>query len=103
MKSRLNSGNACYHSVQSLLSCCLLSKNLKIKIYMTIILPVIQYGCEIGSVTLGEECKLTVYGNRVLRKIFGTKREEVVGGWRKLHNEVLHNLYASPNCIRVIK
>jgi hypothetical protein len=72
----LSSGNACYHSVQNLLSSRLISKNLKIKIYKTVILPVVLYGCETWSLTLGEEHKLRVFENRVLRKIFGPKREE---------------------------
>jgi hypothetical protein len=76
---RLNSGNACYHSVQSLLSSRLLSKNVKIKIYKTIILPVVLYGCETWSVTLREEHRLRVFVNRVLRRIFGPKRGEVTG------------------------
>jgi hypothetical protein len=71
IKRRLNSGNACYHSVQSLLSSRLLSKNLKIRIYKTIILPVVLYGCETWSLTLREEHKLRVFENRVLRRIFG--------------------------------
>jgi hypothetical protein len=81
MNSRLKSGNACYHSVQSLLSSSLLSKNLKIKIYRTIILPVVLYGCETWSLTLREERRL-----RVLRRIFGPRRDEVTGEWRRLHN-----------------
>jgi hypothetical protein len=71
IKSRLKSGNACYHSVQNLLSSSLLSKNLKIKIYRTIILPVVLYGCETWSLTLREERRLRVFENRVLRRIFG--------------------------------
>jgi predicted HNH restriction endonuclease len=64
IKSRLNSGNACYRSVQSLLSACLLSRNLKVKIYKTIILPVVLCGCETWSVTLREEHRLRVFENR---------------------------------------
>ena len=79
IKSRLQSGNACYHSVQNLLSSSLLSKNLKIKIHGTIILPVVLYGGETWSLTLKEERRLRVFENRVLRKIFGTKRDEVTG------------------------
>jgi hypothetical protein len=63
----------------------------------------VLYGCETWSLTLRKEQRLRVFENRVLRRIFGPKREEVVGGWRRLHNEKLHNLYASPNTIRVIK
>jgi hypothetical protein len=103
IKSRLNLGNACYHSVQSVLSSHLLSRNLKVKIYKTIILPVILYGCETWSLTLREEHRLRVFENRVLRRIFGPKRDEVTGEWRKLHSGELHNLYASPDIIRQIK
>jgi hypothetical protein len=73
IKSRLNSGNACYHSVQSLLSSCLLCINLKVKIYNTIILTVVLYGCETWSLTLREEHRLRVIENRVLRGTFGPK------------------------------
>jgi hypothetical protein len=102
IKRRLNSGNACYHSVQSLSSSRLLSKNLKIRIYETIILPMDLHGCETWSLTLREEYRLRVFENSVLR-IFGSKRHEVTGGWRKLHNEELHNLYGSLTIIRMIK
>jgi hypothetical protein len=61
------------------------------------------YGCETSSLTLREEHRLRVFQNRVLRKIFGPKRDEVIGGWRKLHNEELDNLYCSPSIIRIIK
>jgi len=87
IKRRLKSGNACYHPVQNLLSSSLLSKNLKINIYRTIILPVVLYGCETWSLTLREERRLRVFENRVLRRIFGPKRDEVTGEWRKLHKE----------------
>jgi hypothetical protein len=83
-----------YHSVHSLLSSRLLSGNVKVKIYKTIILPVVLYGCETWSVTLTEEHRLRVFENRVLRGIFGPKRDEVMGEWRKLHNGELHNLYS---------
>jgi hypothetical protein len=89
IKSRLKSGNACYHSVQNLLPSSLIPKNLKIKIYITIILPVVLYECEIWSLTLREERGLRVCENRVLRRIFGPKRDEVTEEWRKLHNEEL--------------
>jgi hypothetical protein len=75
IKSRLNSGNPCYYSVQNLLSSRLIAKNLKIKIYKTIILPVVLYGCETWSLSLGEEHGLRIFENRVLRRIFGPKRE----------------------------
>ena len=84
IKSRLKSGNACYHSVKYLLSSSMLSKNLKIKIFRTIILPVVLYGCEIWSLTLREERKLRVFENKVLRRIFGPRRDEVTGDWRRL-------------------
>jgi hypothetical protein len=89
VKSRLNLGNACNHSVQNLFSSHLLSKN--IKLYKTIILPVVLYGCETWSQTLSEEHRLRVFENRLMR-IFALKRDGVMGGWRKLHNEELHNL-----------
>jgi hypothetical protein len=103
IKSRLNSGNACYYTVQSLLSSRLLSRNVKIKEYETIILPIVLYGCETWSLTLSEEHRLRVFENRVLRRIFKPTRNEVMGEWRKLHNEELRNLYSSPDIIRQIK
>ena len=81
IKCRLKLGNACYYSVQNLVSSSLLSKTLKIKIYRTIILPVVPYGCETWSLTLREECRLRVFENRVLRRVFGPKRDEVTGEW----------------------
>jgi hypothetical protein len=83
---RLNSGNACYHAVQNLLSSHLLSRNVKIKIYKTIILPVVLYGCETWSLTFWGEQRFWVFEKRVLRRTFGPKRDEVTGGWRKLNN-----------------
>jgi hypothetical protein len=77
-------------------------KNLKIRIYKTIILPVVLYGCETWSLTLREEHRLRVFENRVLR-IFGPKRDEVMEEWRKLHNKELRDLYSSPSIIRIIK
>jgi hypothetical protein len=93
IKSRLNSGNAYYYSAQNHLSSRLIPKNLKIKIYITVILPVVLYGCETWSLTLGEVYRLRVSENRVLRGIFGPKREED-GSWKKLHNNELHRLYS---------
>jgi hypothetical protein len=78
-------------------------KNLKIRIYKTIILPVVLYGCETWSLTLREEHRLRMFENRVLRRIFGPKRDEVTGDWGILHNEELRDLYSSPSIIRVIK
>jgi hypothetical protein len=103
IKSRLNSGNACYLSVQSLLSSRLLSRNLKVKIYKTMILPVVLYGCETWFLTLREEHRLRVFENRGLRRLFGPKRDEVTGDWRKLHSGELHNLCSSPDIITRIK
>ena len=82
--------------MENLSSSSLLSKNIKIKIYRTIILPVILYVCETWSLTLREERRLRVLENRVLRRIFGPKMDEVTGEWRKLHNEELNDLYCSP-------
>ena len=81
----------------------MLSKNIKIKTYRTIILPFVLYGCETWSLILREERRLRVYENRVLRKIFGPKRDEVTRDRRKLHNEELNDLYSSSNIVRVIK
>ncbi|KAJ4447060.1 hypothetical protein ANN_09049 [Periplaneta americana] len=103
IKRIINMGNACYYSVEKLLSSSLLSKNLKVRIYKTVILPVVLYGCETWTLTLREEHRLRVFENKVLRKIFGAKRDEVTGEWRKLHNAELHALYSSPDIIRNIK
>ncbi|KAJ4450696.1 hypothetical protein ANN_02125 [Periplaneta americana] len=103
IKRRINMGNACYYSVEKLLSSSLLSKNLKVRIYKTVILPVLLYGCETWTLTLREEHRLRVVENKVLRKIFGAKRDEVTGEWRKLHNTELHTLYSSPDIIRNLK
>jgi hypothetical protein len=84
------------------LSSRLKSKNLKIKIYKTVILSVVLYECETWSLTLSKEHRLRVFENRVLRTIFGPKREED-GSWRKLHNDELHSLYSSQNIVRVSK
>jgi hypothetical protein len=79
-----------------------LSKNVKIRVYETIILPVALYGCETWSLTLREEHRLRVFENRVLRRIVGPQRDEVTGGWRKLRNEQLRDLYSSPGIIGII-
>ncbi|KAJ4438181.1 hypothetical protein ANN_14120, partial [Periplaneta americana] len=92
IKRRINMGNACYYSVEKLLSSSLLSKNLKVRIYKTVILPVLLYGCETWTLTLREEHRLRVFENKVLRKIFGAKQDEITGEWRKLHNAELHAL-----------
>jgi hypothetical protein len=76
---------------------CLLAKNLKIKIYRHISLPVVLCGCETWCLTLREEQGLRVFENRLLRRIFGPKRDEIIGSWRKFYNEELHNLYTMPN------
>jgi hypothetical protein len=78
-------------------------KKKKIKIQITIVLPIVLYGCETWSVKYRKEHRLRVFENRALRRMFGPNGEEVTGGWRKLHNEELHNLYSSPNIIRVFK
>jgi len=101
---RLKSGNARYHSVQKLFFFfSLLSKCTKIKLYRTIILPVVLYGCETWSLTMREEHSLRVFESGVLRRIFGPKKDELTREWRKLHSEELNGLYSSPIIDRVIK
>ena len=90
--SRLKSGNACYLSMQNLLFSSLLPKKLQIKVYITIILTVVLYGCDTWSLTLREKYRLSLFENRVLRRMCGHKRDEVFGDWRKLHNEELNDL-----------
>jgi hypothetical protein len=102
IKSRLNSGNACYYSVQNLLSSDLISKNLHIKIHESVILLVLLYGRETWSLTLRKVHRLRVFENRALRRITGSKREENCS-WRKLHYDKLHSLYYSLNLVRAIK
>ncbi|KAJ4435021.1 hypothetical protein ANN_23594 [Periplaneta americana] len=102
-KYKLNLKERNYYSIEKLLSSSLLSKNLKVRIYKTVILPVVLYGCETWTLTLREEYRLRVFENKVLRKIFGAKRDEVTGEWRKLHNTELHALYSSPDIITNIK
>ena len=89
--------------MQNLLSTTLLSKNLMIKIHRTIILTVVLYGCENWSLILREEHRLRVFENRVLRRIFGPRRDEGTREWRKLHNEGLNDLYSLHNIVLVIK
>ena len=96
-------GNAGCHSVQNILSSSLLPKSTNIKIYRTIILPVVSYGCETWSLTLREERRLSVFENRMLRRVFGPKRDEITGEWRKRHNEELNGLYCSHSIVQVIK
>ena len=72
-------------------------------IYRTIILPVVLYGCEAWSLTLSEKRKLRVFEKKELRRIFGPRRDEVTGEWRRLHNAEQNDLYSSPNIVRVIK
>ena len=105
IKRRINMGNACYYSLEKMLLSRLLSKKLKVKTYKIIIglLPVVLHGCETWSLTLREEHRLRVFENKVLRKIFGAKKDEITGEWRKLHNAELHALYSSPNIIRNFK
>jgi hypothetical protein len=102
IKRKLNSGKSCYHLVQNLLFSPAV-KNVKVRINKTIILPVVLYGCEIRSLTVREEHNLRVFENRALRRIFGPKRDGVMGSWRKLHNEECHYLYSSPSIISIIK
>jgi hypothetical protein len=78
----------------SLLSSRLLSRNVKVNIYKTIILSVVLYGCETLSLTLREEHRMRVFENRVVRKLFGPKRDDVTGESKKLHNEEFHNMYS---------
>jgi hypothetical protein len=85
------------------LSSCLLSRNLKVKIYKTIILPVVLYRCETWSLTLREKHRRRVFETRALRRTFGPKRHEVLAEWRKLQNGEPHTLYSSPDIIRQIK
>jgi len=89
--------------VQNVFCSSLLSKNIKIEIPRTIILHIVLYGCETWSITLREERRLAVFEDRVLRRIFGPKREEVIGEWRELHTEELNELFCSPNTVRVMK
>ena len=82
---------------------CLLSKNIKIKIYRTVIFPVVVYGCKTWSLKLREKRKVRVFENRALKRIFGSKRYELTGEWKRLHNGELYYLLILPNIIRVIK
>jgi hypothetical protein len=99
---RMKSGNACYNSAQNLLSALVLLKNINIRIHKSIILPMGLYVCETWPLILREEHRLMVFKNRMLSGIFGLKRDEVTGRWRKLHNEKLHDLDFPPNIIRIL-
>jgi hypothetical protein len=88
-KRIFNSGSAYYHLDQNLLSSCLLSKNVTIRICKTVILPVVLYDCETWSLTLRKEYGLRVFENRMLKGMLVPKRDEVAGRWRKLHNEMM--------------
>jgi hypothetical protein len=103
IKRRLNFGNSCYHSVQNHLSSRQLLKYVKVRICKTLILFLVLYGCETWSLTLRKEHKLRVFQNRLLRRIFGPKRNGVTGGWTKLHNVELHDLCSLLSIIRIIK
>jgi hypothetical protein len=94
IKRSLNSSNACYHSVQNLLSSRLLSKNLKIRIYKTIIFPVVLHGCETWSLILMEKHRLRMFDNRVLRRVFRPSKNEVMGQWRKVQNAEIRDLFS---------
>jgi hypothetical protein len=85
------------------LSSCLLSRNVKVKVHKTIILPAVLHGCDTWSLTVREERRLRVFENRVLRRIIGPKSDNVAGEWRNLHSEELHTSYSSPNVIRQMK
>jgi hypothetical protein len=102
LRANGKSGNAYYHSLQNGLPSSLLSKNIKIKIYRTIILPVVSCGCDTWSLTFKEEQRLRIFKNKVLRRVFGSKRNEITGEWRILHYGELYALYSTPN-IQVIK
>lgn len=101
IKSRLNLGKACYHSLRNFLSFRLLAKHVKIKINKTIIWTAVLYGCETWPLTLREEYRLRVFENRVLMRIFWPKKNEILRGWRKLYNMELHKMYSSPNIRRI--
>jgi hypothetical protein len=104
IKRRLNSGNACYHSVQNIfIFLSAVKKCKKLECTKTIILLVVLYGYETWSLTLKVEHRLRVCENRVLKSIFGPKREEVMGVWRNLDNEELHDLTSSPSTIKMMK
>jgi hypothetical protein len=90
-------------AIFSILSSRLLYRNVKVKMYKTLILPFVLYWCGTWSLTLREEDRLRVFENRVLRRVFGPQRDELMAEWRMLHSGELHNLYSFPNIIRQIK
>ena len=94
IKRRINMGNECNYSLEKIVLSHLLSKKLKVNTNKTIILPVLLYGCETWSLTLREEHRLRVFENKILRNIYGAKRDEITGEWRKLHNGELRALYS---------
>jgi hypothetical protein len=96
IKSTFKPGNGCYYSVQNFLSSSLQAKNIEIKIYRTIFLPLCFNACETWSLKLREEHRLRVFESKIQRRIFGPKRNDVRGDWRKLHNEEINDLYSSP-------
>jgi hypothetical protein len=102
IKSRFNSGTVLYHYIQNFLSSCPLSKNIKIEMSKFLILPAVLHRCKTWCLTLRVESKLGVFVNRVLKRIFEPKRDEIIGGWVKLNNEELHNLDPLPNATRTI-
>ena len=93
IKRRINMGNACYYSLEKILSSRLLSKKLEVKTYKTIILLVVFHNCETWSLASREEHRLKVFENKVLRKIFGAKKDKITGEWRKLHNAEIHAVF----------
>jgi hypothetical protein len=97
IQTRLASGNACYRTVQNILSSSLLSKNIRIKIFRTVILPVVFYGYQTWSLTLREKRRMRVFEKNMLMRTFGPTRDELTGDWRKLHNVELNDLYSSSN------
>ena len=93
IKSRLKSGNACCHSVQNVFSSSLLAKNIKIKIYRNILLPVALHGFETWPRSLTEESRRRLSENRMLIRMIGPKRDDIIGPWKRLHDEELNELY----------
>jgi hypothetical protein len=103
INSRLNSGNASYHLIESLFSSHLLLRNIKVEVYKTIIVPFVLYGCDTSSLILRQEHRLRVFENSFVRRIFLPQRDEVTGEWRKLHSEEHHDLYLSPDSMKQIE